>query len=96
MSQVSPLSLGNVVLQEISRYNLPMSRTAAEILEETRQLPPNEREWVAYGLLIDSAEEIEPKWAGEVERRVAQADAGNAATCSWQELESRLRSRLAQ
>jgi putative addiction module component (TIGR02574 family) len=73
-----------------------MSRTAAEILEEARQLPPTEREWVAHGLLIDSAAEIEPEWAAEVERRVAEADAGNAASCSWEELESRLRSRLAQ
>jgi len=73
-----------------------MSRTAAEILEEARQLPPSEREWVAEGLLIDSAEEIEPEWAAEVERRVAEAEAGNAASCSWDELEARLRSRLAQ
>jgi putative addiction module component (TIGR02574 family) len=73
-----------------------MSRTAAEILEEARQLPPTEREWVAHGLLIDSAAEIEPEWAAEVERRVAEADAGNAATCSWEELESCLRSRLIQ
>jgi putative addiction module component (TIGR02574 family) len=73
-----------------------MSRTAAEILEEARQLPPGEREWVAHGLLIDNTDEIEPEWAAEVERRVAEADAGNAATCSWEELESRLRSRLAQ
>jgi putative addiction module component (TIGR02574 family) len=73
-----------------------MSRTAAEILEEARQLPPGEREWVAHGLLIDAAEDIDPAWAAEVERRVAEAEAGNAATCSWEELESRLRGRLAQ
>jgi len=73
-----------------------MSRTAAEILEEARQLPPSEREWVAHGLLIDSTDEIEPEWADEVERRVAEADAGKADTCSWEELESRLRSRLTQ
>ena len=73
-----------------------MSRTAAEILDEARQLPPSEREWVAHGLLIDSGDEIEPEWAAEVERRVTEADAGNAATCSWEELESRLRSRLTQ
>jgi len=81
---------------EYSRYDLPMSRTAAEILEKARRLPPSEREWVSHGLLIESAEEIEPEWAAEVERRVAEADAGNASTCSWGELESRLRSRLAQ
>lgn len=76
-----------------------MSRTAAEILEEARQLPPGEREWVAHGLLIDTSEEseeIEPEWAAEIERRVADAESSNAATCSWEELESRLRARLAQ
>jgi hypothetical protein len=34
-----------------SRYNLPMPRTAAEILEEARQLPTSEREWLAENLL---------------------------------------------
>jgi hypothetical protein len=73
-----------------------MNRTAAEILEEARQLPPNEREWVAHGLLISGLDEIDPEWAVEVERRVADSDSSNAATISWEELESRLRSRLSQ
>ena len=38
-----------------------MDRTAKEILEEVRQLPPGERGWVAQGLLIDSAEELEAR-----------------------------------
>jgi hypothetical protein len=73
-----------------------MNRTAAEILEEARQLPPSEREWVAHGLLIGGPDEIDPDWEAEVERRVADADSPNAATVSWEELESRLRSRLAR
>jgi putative addiction module component (TIGR02574 family) len=73
-----------------------MNRTAAEILEEARKLPPNEREWVAQGLLIGGLDEIDPEWAGEVERRVADSESPDAATISWEELESRLRSRLSQ
>jgi hypothetical protein len=79
-----------------SRYNLAMSPDAQKILDAARQLPPSEREWVAHGLLIDESDEIEPEWAAEVERRVVDADSPNASTCSWEELESRLRVRLDQ
>jgi len=79
-----------------SRYNSVMGRTAAEIFEEARQLPPRESEWVAHGLLIDETEEIDPEWASEVERRVADAESAAAPTCSWEELQSRLRARIGQ
>ena len=73
-----------------------MNRSAAEILEEARQLPPSEREWVAHGLLMDSPDEMDPDWAAEVERRVADAASPNAVTGSWEDLESQLRARLPQ
>jgi hypothetical protein len=34
-----------------SRYNLSMSRTATEILEQARQLPPGELDWLVQNLL---------------------------------------------
>lgn len=71
-----------------------MSSNAQRILDEARQLPPSEREWVAHGLLIDPDEDIESEWAAEVERRVADADSPDAKTGSWEDLEARLRSRL--
>jgi hypothetical protein len=47
----------------IPRYNLPMNRTAQEILEDARQLPPNEVNWLIQNLLEEpdtaSAAEIE-------------------------------------
>ncbi|MGA2249847.1 addiction module protein [Terracidiphilus sp.] len=88
----------NNILQAASqpRYNSAMSRTATQILEEARLLPPSEREWVAHGLLIDEIEDIDPEWAAEIERRVADADSPNAVTGSWDELEARLRGRLSQ
>ena len=73
-----------------------MSPDAQKILDEARQLPPSEREWVAHGLLIDESEEIDPEWAAEVERRVADASSPDATTRSWDELEARLRARLPQ
>lgn len=73
-----------------------MSPDAQRILDEARQLPPSEREWVAHGLLIDETEEIDPEWAAEVERRVADANSPDAVTRSWDELEARLRARLPQ
>jgi Putative addiction module component len=71
-----------------------MSPDAQKILDEARQLPPSEREWVAHGLLIDESEEIDPQWAAEVERRVADGNSADAPTRSWEELEARLRARL--
>lgn len=73
-----------------------MSPDAQRILDEARQLPPGEREWVAHGLLMDETEEIDPDWATEVERRVADGNSPDAANRSWDELEARLRARLPQ
>lgn len=73
-----------------------MSSNAQKILDEARQLPPSEREWVTHGLLIDETEEIDPEWVAEVERRVADANSPDAATRSWDELQARLRTRLPQ
>lgn len=77
-----------------------MTRTAAEILEDARRLPPSELNWLIGELLQDgdgsSDAEIETSWKAEVERRVADADAGNGATYSWEEVEAPLRARLAK
>jgi hypothetical protein len=40
-----------VVLRPIPRYNLSMSRTAAEILEDARKLPPGELDWLVENLV---------------------------------------------
>jgi putative addiction module component (TIGR02574 family) len=88
------------VLLPIPRYNLLMSRTAAEILEDARQLPPSEFDWLIGELLQDgdgsSDAEIEASWKDEVERRVAEVEAGTAVTYSWEEVEAQLRARLAK
>jgi putative addiction module component (TIGR02574 family) len=77
-----------------------MSRTAAQLLEEARQLPPSEFDWLIGELLQDgdgsSDAEIEVSWKDEVERRVAEVEAGTAVTYSWDEVEAELRARLAK
>jgi putative addiction module component (TIGR02574 family) len=75
-----------------------MDRTAAEILEAARRLPPSEFNWLMGELLQDgdgsTDAEIEASWKDEVERRVAEVEAGTAVTCSWEELEAELRVHL--
>jgi putative addiction module component (TIGR02574 family) len=75
-----------------------MPRTAAEILEEARQLPPIELNWL-IGELFQEADgsseaEIEASWKAEVERRVADVEAGAAVTYSIEEVEAELRAIL--
>ena len=75
-----------------------MDRTAAEIPEAARRLPLSDINWLIGELLQEgdgsSEAEIEASWKAEVERRVADAGSPDASTCSWEELESRLRARL--
>jgi putative addiction module component (TIGR02574 family) len=57
-----------------------MSPDAQRLLDEARQLPPEEREWLAECLLIDdekiSAAEVESAWNDEIKRRLDEIDAG--------------------
>jgi len=57
-----------------------MSPNAQRILEEARQLPPDEREWLAECLLIKdeslSAAEVEAAWGDEIKRRLDEIDSG--------------------
>jgi putative addiction module component (TIGR02574 family) len=77
-----------------------MSRSAAEVLEDVRRLPPGDLDWLIGELLQtgdgSSDAEIDASWKTEVERRVAESDAGAAVTCSWEEVEAPLRARLAR
>jgi putative addiction module component (TIGR02574 family) len=71
-----------------------MSRTAAEILEDARRLPPGEFDWLIGELLQDadgsSDAEIEASWKDEVERRVAKIEAGTVVTYTLEEVEKEL------
>ena len=58
-----------MALPPLPRYNLCMNRSAAEILEDARQLPPCDLDWLVQNLLHaeDAASEVEfAAWQKEV------------------------------
>lgn len=73
-----------------------MSPNAQRLLDEARQLPPDEFNWLIGELLQEgdgsSEAEIDASWKSEVERRVA--DGGSGSTYSWEEVRAPLRARL--
>ena len=75
-----------------------MSRTFTELWREAAELTEEERASLA-GLLIESLEgvpdpDVESAWAAEIEKRVAELDAGTAKTIPWEEVRQRLIDRL--
>jgi len=86
--------LASETWEPIPRYNLPMSRTAAEILEEARQLPPGDQDWLAESLLIkdkdESAEEVEAAWDSEIKRRLDEIDSGAVEMLPLEEVLARM------
>jgi putative addiction module component (TIGR02574 family) len=76
-----------------------MSRSAKQVLEGARQLPPSDLDW-QLGELLQAGDgstdaEIDDAWKAEVERRVAEFESGTAVTYSWEEVEAPLRAGLA-
>jgi putative addiction module component (TIGR02574 family) len=75
-----------------------MSRTVEDLIREAAELPEQDRAALA-GLLIESLEgppdpDVDAAWAAEIERRVADVDAGRVTTVPWEEVRERLRQRL--
>jgi putative addiction module component (TIGR02574 family) len=71
-----------------------MAKSARELFEEAMRLDPEERA-ALMRLLIDTldaeAEDgSEEAWRAEVERRIADLDAGTVETVPWEELRARL------
>jgi putative addiction module component (TIGR02574 family) len=75
-----------------------MSRTFTDVWKEAADLSEEERAALA-GLLIESLEgepdtDVEAAWAAEIEKRVAELDAGTVATIPWEQVRQRLLDRL--
>jgi putative addiction module component (TIGR02574 family) len=71
-----------------------MPRSARELFEEAMRLDSEERATLMR-LLIEtldgeSEEGVEDAWRVEIERRMAELDAGAVSTVSWEELRERL------
>ncbi|MGA7339478.1 MAG: addiction module protein [Terracidiphilus sp.] len=75
-----------------------MSPNAQRLLDEARQLSPDEREWLAECLLIDdesiSAAEVESAWDTEIERRLAEIDSGAVKMIPGDEVLERMDARI--
>ena len=75
-----------------------MSRTFTDVWREASELSEKDRADLA-GLLIESLEgapdpDVEAAWALEIERRVAELDAGTVKSIPWEQVRQRLLDRL--
>lgn len=75
-----------------------MSRTFTDVWKEASELSEEDRAALA-GLLIESLEgepdhDVETAWAAEIEKRVAELDAGTVKSIPWEEVRQRLLDRL--
>jgi putative addiction module component (TIGR02574 family) len=71
-----------------------MSRTFTDVWKEAAELSDEERATLA-GLLIESLEgdpdpDVEAAWAAEIEKRVAELDAGTVESIPWEQVRQRL------
>ena len=75
-----------------------MPKDFKDIFRDAAELSEHDRATLA-GLLIESLEsepdpEVEAAWSAEIERRVAELDAGAVKTIPWEEVRQRLLDRL--
>jgi hypothetical protein len=65
-----------VELHPFLRYNLPMSRTAAQILEEARNLPPGDLDWLIQNLLNEGDGASEEQAFADWKKKVGEPEPG--------------------
>lgn len=75
-----------------------MAKDFKDVFRDAAGLPEHDRAALA-GLLIESLEGepdpvVEAGWAVEIERRIAELDAGTTKTIPWEEARQRLIDRL--
>ena len=75
-----------------------MPRRFSDLWRDASELSEKDRADLA-GLLIESLEgppdeDVEATWAAEIERRVAELDAGTVKGIPWEEVRQRLIARL--
>jgi putative addiction module component (TIGR02574 family) len=75
-----------------------MNRSAAEVLEDARLLPPSELDWLIGELLQagdDTSDgEVDEAWKAEVNRRVAEIDSGATALIPLEDVLARMDARI--
>lgn len=77
-----------------------MARTAQEILDEARQLPPGEIDWLVESLLIEgdhaSQTEVDVAWNSEIKRRLTEIDSGAVRLVPLEDVLARMDERVAR
>ena len=75
-----------------------MSPDAQRLLDQARQLPPDERDWLAECLLIKddsiSFADAESAWGDEIKRRLDEIDSGAVKMNPGEEVLARMGERL--
>lgn len=79
-------------------YNRGMSREPSDILKEALALPPDARASIADSLLNCLDEAVDAgtaeEWEREIQKRIAEVEAGTVKTISWSDAREQLMSRL--
>jgi putative addiction module component (TIGR02574 family) len=75
-----------------------MPKDVTALFRDASELPERDRATLA-GLLIESLEadaepDVQAAWSDEIQRRVADLDAGSVETIPWEEVRRRLLDRL--
>ncbi len=75
-----------------------MPRAAAKLLEEARQLPPDDLDWLVQRLVHDvedgSPDEIEAAWDSEIEKRLDRIDSGAVKAIPLKQVLARMDARV--
>jgi putative addiction module component (TIGR02574 family) len=86
-------------LHPVLRYNHSMNRSAQEILEDARKLPPDEVNWLIENLLHDGEVEpealVEAAWDREIKRRLDEIDSGAVEAVPLEDVLARMDARIA-
>jgi putative addiction module component (TIGR02574 family) len=73
-----------------------MAMTKEQILEHAMALEPRQREELAEELLLSVDEILDPEWAAEIKRRIAQIDRGEAKLVPADEVFATLRAKYSK
>lgn len=65
-----------MVLRSLSRFNLSMSRTAAKILEDDRQLPPGDLDWLVQSLINEDDEALKEEEFAAWQKEAGEPEPG--------------------
>ena len=76
-----------------SRYNSAMSPNAQKVLEEARQLTPDEQDWLVESLLIRDETEVSAAWDEEIKRRLDEIDSGAVQMVTLDDVLARMEAR---